>query len=118
MASVVAESRPPESRTTALREVFVIKRHCIHPLPVPPGEGTGESLLRARHRAFTSGPSPQPSPGVPGEGELRDKIVRMSAINRIYQPHALSLLTDLYQLTMAYGYWKLGMAERRAAFHL
>jgi nicotinate phosphoribosyltransferase len=29
-----------------------------------------------------------------------------------------ALLTDLYQLTMAYGYWKLGKAERRAAFHL
>ena len=30
----------------------------------------------------------------------------------------LALLTDLYQLTMAYGYWKLATAERRAAFHL
>lgn len=28
------------------------------------------------------------------------------------------LLTDLYQLTMAYGYWKLGLHEREAAFHL
>lgn len=28
------------------------------------------------------------------------------------------LLTDLYQLTMAYGYWKLGMHERQAVFHL
>jgi len=28
------------------------------------------------------------------------------------------LLTDLYQLTMAYGYWKLNMHEREAAFHL
>ncbi len=28
------------------------------------------------------------------------------------------LLTDLYQLTMAYGYWKLGMHEREAVFHL
>lgn len=28
------------------------------------------------------------------------------------------LLTDLYQLTMAYGYWKTGMAERPAIFHL
>ena len=27
------------------------------------------------------------------------------------------LLTDLYQLTMAYGYWKLGMHEREAVFH-
>jgi nicotinate phosphoribosyltransferase len=30
----------------------------------------------------------------------------------------LALLTDLYQLTMAYGYWKTGMAERKAVFHL
>jgi nicotinate phosphoribosyltransferase len=28
------------------------------------------------------------------------------------------LLTDLYQLTMAYGYWKTGRSEQRAAFHL
>lgn len=27
------------------------------------------------------------------------------------------LLTDLYQLTMAYGYWKLGIHERKAVFH-
>lgn len=30
----------------------------------------------------------------------------------------LALLTDLYQLTMAYGYWKLGRAEQPAVFHL
>ncbi len=28
------------------------------------------------------------------------------------------LLTDLYQITMAYGYWKAGLAETRACFHL
>ena len=28
------------------------------------------------------------------------------------------LLTDFYQLTMAYGYWKLGMHEKEAVFHL
>jgi nicotinate phosphoribosyltransferase len=31
---------------------------------------------------------------------------------------ALGLLTDLYELTMAYGYWKLGMDGREAVFHL
>ena len=31
---------------------------------------------------------------------------------------SLALLTDLYQLTMAYGYWKAGMAEHEAVFHL
>lgn len=28
------------------------------------------------------------------------------------------LLTDLYQLTMAYGYWKLGIHDREAVFHV
>jgi nicotinate phosphoribosyltransferase len=31
---------------------------------------------------------------------------------------SLSLLTDLYQLTMACGYWKAGNSEREAVFHL
>ena len=30
---------------------------------------------------------------------------------------SLALVTDLYQLTMAYGYWKEGIAEREAVFH-
>ncbi|MHB0968666.1 MAG: nicotinate phosphoribosyltransferase [Thermoanaerobaculia bacterium] len=33
-------------------------------------------------------------------------------------PQSLTLLTDLYELTMAYGYWKEGMHDREAAFHL
>lgn len=31
---------------------------------------------------------------------------------------SLSLLTDLYQITMIYGYWKQRQAEREAVFHL
>ena len=38
-------------------------------------------------------------------------------VNRIYR-QSLALLTDLYQLTMAYGYWKLGRTDEEAAFHL
>ena len=30
----------------------------------------------------------------------------------------MGLLTDLYQLTMAYGYWKTGCHDRQAVFHL
>ena len=30
---------------------------------------------------------------------------------------SLALLTDLYQLTMASGYWKEGLAEREAVFY-
>lgn len=32
--------------------------------------------------------------------------------------NSLALLTDLYELTMAYGYWKSGKAEEEAVFHL
>jgi nicotinate phosphoribosyltransferase len=31
---------------------------------------------------------------------------------------SLALLTDLYELTMAYGYWKSGTAQNEAVFHL
>ena len=33
-------------------------------------------------------------------------------------PSSLALLTDLYQLTMAHGYWKTGTLDREAVFHL
>ncbi len=41
----------------------------------------------------------------------------MNTLRQIYRP-SLALLTDLYQLTMAYGYWKSGIAEKEAVFHL
>lgn len=31
---------------------------------------------------------------------------------------SLSLLTDLYQLTMSYGYWKMKLDQKEAVFHL
>jgi nicotinate phosphoribosyltransferase len=31
---------------------------------------------------------------------------------------SLTLLTDLYQITMAYAYWKSGKADAEAVFHL
>ena len=30
----------------------------------------------------------------------------------------MALSTDLYEITMAYGYWKLGMADQEAVFHV
>ncbi|MFD1188140.1 nicotinate phosphoribosyltransferase [Pontibacter rugosus] len=39
------------------------------------------------------------------------------ALQDIYRT-SLALHTDLYQLTMAYGYWRNGMAERESVFHL
>jgi nicotinate phosphoribosyltransferase len=41
----------------------------------------------------------------------------MDTLQSLYRP-SLALLTDLYQLTMAYGYWKTGVGRREAAFHL
>ena len=41
----------------------------------------------------------------------------MGLTHEIYRT-SLGLLTDLYQLTMAQGYWKLGRAEDEAVFHL
>lgn len=38
-------------------------------------------------------------------------------IDKLYAP-SLALLTDLYQLTMGYGYWKQEMQDRQAVFHL
>jgi len=38
-------------------------------------------------------------------------------LNQLYR-QSLALLTDLYQLTMAYGYWKLGRHQQEAVFHL
>jgi len=41
----------------------------------------------------------------------------MNILGQLYRP-SLGLLTDLYQLTMAYGYWKHGLTERESVFHL
>ena len=41
----------------------------------------------------------------------------MGALTETYRG-SLGLLIDLYELTMAYGYWKSGMLEHEAVFHL
>jgi nicotinate phosphoribosyltransferase len=41
----------------------------------------------------------------------------MSTLGTLYRS-SLGLLTDLYELTMAYGYWKTGNDRREAVFHL
>lgn len=41
----------------------------------------------------------------------------MSSLNTIYRAN-LSLLTDLYQLTMAYAAWKTGSADKEGVFEL
>ena len=40
-----------------------------------------------------------------------------AAINKLSNS-SLALLTDLYELTMAFGYWKSGTADKEAVFHL
>ena len=41
----------------------------------------------------------------------------MTASTQLYK-HSLGLVTDLYQLTMAAGYWQHGLADREAVFYL
>ena len=41
----------------------------------------------------------------------------MNYLNKIYGCN-LALATDLYELTMAQGYWKCGVAESEAVFHM
>src|SRR5262245_27854957 len=40
----------------------------------------------------------------------------MDVPSQLYR-QSLSLLTDLYRLTMAYGYWKSGAVDTEAVFH-
>lgn len=42
---------------------------------------------------------------------------KTNLLKTLYRDH-LSLLTDLYELTMAYAYWKNGFADREAVFQL
>ena len=35
-----------------------------------------------------------------------------------FYQQSLTLLTDLYQLTMSYAYWKAGLDKKEAVFHL
>lgn len=41
----------------------------------------------------------------------------MSYLAELYRP-SFGVLTDLYQLTMSYAYWKTGLADREGVFHL
>ncbi len=47
---------------------------------------------------------------------MQRKLI-MTHLSSLYS-RPLALLTDLYQLTMACGYWKGQMAGKEAAFHL
>lgn len=42
---------------------------------------------------------------------------QLSAKSHFYS-HSLALLTDLYQLTMSYAYWKAGLDKKESVFHL
>jgi nicotinate phosphoribosyltransferase len=48
---------------------------------------------------------------------LIDSSFKPASLTSLYQ-HPLTLLTDLYQLSMAYGYWASGSAHKEAVFQL
>jgi nicotinate phosphoribosyltransferase len=41
----------------------------------------------------------------------------MTYLHDLYRP-SLTLLTDLYQVTMAYAYWKTGTSDKEAVYHM
>lgn len=43
--------------------------------------------------------------------------MRDAYLRKFYQ-QSLSLLTDFYQVTMSYGYWKAGLDKKESVFHL
>jgi nicotinate phosphoribosyltransferase len=43
--------------------------------------------------------------------------MKKNCFPHIYK-QSLALLTDLYQLTMSYGYWKMGLSSKEAVFHI
>jgi nicotinate phosphoribosyltransferase len=43
--------------------------------------------------------------------------MQQSPIASIYD-QSLALLTDFYQMTMTYGYWKAGLAQKESVFQL
>lgn len=47
---------------------------------------------------------------------MEPRILKIS--DALIYNQSLALLTDLYQLTMVYGYWKSGLSDRQAVFHL
>ncbi|MGZ3632822.1 MAG: nicotinate phosphoribosyltransferase [Parachlamydiaceae bacterium] len=46
-----------------------------------------------------------------------NEVGKQRSIHPLYES-SLALLTDLYQLTMSYGYWKKGLDRKEAVFHL
>ena len=50
-------------------------------------------------------------------GAAGTAVSPLKPIGSIYKRN-LALLTDLYQLTMGYGYWKSGRAETGTVFNL
>lgn len=45
-------------------------------------------------------------------------MLPLTPLNPLHHNQPLALLTDLYQVTMSYGYWKAGLDKKEAVFHL
>ncbi len=74
--------------------------------PLPAREAEVARVLAAASRFLPERRAPAPSPFL------------FSTDTPMTTMTDTPLLTDLYQLTMAAGYWKSGLAEREAVFHL
>ena len=75
----------------------------------------GEASVQSEFRSIRHTPCAAGSASA--HGVCRIRITSMSILAATYRP-SLALLADLYELTMAYGYWKSGIAQRQAVFYL
>ena len=55
--------------------------------------------------------------GICGKAKREGKMSLAPTSHHLYK-QSLALLTDLYQLTMSYGYWKSGLENKETVFHL
>jgi nicotinate phosphoribosyltransferase len=62
-------------------------------------------------------PRPRPAPRARQVARFPVNTWEVTSLADVYRP-SLSLLTDLYQITMAYGYWREGRHDGEAVFHL
>jgi nicotinic acid phosphoribosyltransferase len=52
------------------------------------------------------------------KGKSEGRNPKPESMKPISEFHCSALLTDLYEVTMAYGYWKTAKADHEAVFHL
>ena len=98
-------------RSPAIKEILAKPRPAVQ--PSRGGVRRRSTLDSLPSICFRRPPRPDARPACTPTPQREN----MSTLGTLYKA-SLGLLTDLYQLTMAYGYWKTGRHDQEAVFHL